>query len=61
MPQFSDVPLPSDEAVDNWLKFFEVDGPFTNFSVFVNRDPVRLQKKSSGAFQKLTKIIFKGS
>jgi hypothetical protein len=40
MPKFSETPLQTNEDVDNWLRFFEVHAPFTNFSVFVNRDPV---------------------
>ena len=40
MPKFSETPLTTNEDVENWLKFYEVDAPFLNLSVFVSRDPV---------------------
>ena len=40
MPKFSEAPLTSDEDVENWLRFYEMDAPFMNLSVFVSRDPV---------------------
>jgi hypothetical protein len=41
MPKFSETPLESNEDVENWLQFYEMDAPFMNLSVFVSRDPVR--------------------
>ena len=42
MPKFSETPLESNEDVENWLKFYEMEAPFMNLSVFVSRDPVSL-------------------
>ncbi len=44
MPKFSETPLNTDEDVENWLKFYEMDAPFMNLSVFVSRDPVSVLK-----------------
>ncbi len=38
--EFSVCPLTTDEAVNEWLKFFEVEAPFTCMSVFISNDPV---------------------
>jgi hypothetical protein len=40
MPKFSERPLESNEDVEKWLKFYEMDAPFMNLSVFISRDPV---------------------
>ncbi|XP_067866392.1 ester hydrolase C11orf54 homolog isoform X3 [Heterodontus francisci] len=37
-PEFSPCPLSSDEAVNNWLKFFDMSAPLICQSVFVSRD-----------------------
>ncbi|XP_078081114.1 ester hydrolase C11orf54 homolog isoform X3 [Mustelus asterias] len=39
MPEFSPCPLNSDEAVSNWLKFFDMSAPLICQSVYVSRDP----------------------
>jgi len=39
MPDFSPCPIESDEAVNKWLKFYEVNSPFTVLSTFISRDP----------------------
>jgi len=39
MPKFSEVPLQTDKDVENWLNFYEMDGPFTCLSVLVSNDP----------------------
>lgn len=39
MPEFSRKPLQSDDDVENWLNFYEMDAPFTCLSVFVSKDP----------------------
>ena len=39
MPEFSSKPLESDADVENWLRFYKMDAPFTCFSVFVSKDP----------------------
>jgi len=39
MPDFSPCPLTTDEAVNKWLKFYEMSAPFTVLSVFVANDP----------------------
>lgn len=41
MPEYASDPLTSDEDVENWLRFYSMDAPFTCYSVFVSRDPVR--------------------
>jgi hypothetical protein len=46
MPKFSETPLNTDEDVENWLKFYEMDAPFMNLSVFVSRDPVSVLKST---------------
>lgn len=39
MPDFSKVPLKSDEDVENWLKFFEFSAPLICLSVMSSCDP----------------------
>jgi len=39
MPDFSDVPLKTDEEVNNWLRFFDMDAPLVCLSVFYSHDP----------------------
>lgn len=39
MPDFSTCPLTSDKAVNEWLKFYEVESPFTVLSTLISRDP----------------------
>lgn len=41
MRDFSTEPLISDDDVDKWLKFFQVNPPFLSQSVLVSTDPVR--------------------
>lgn len=38
MPDFSPCPLNSDEDLNNWLKFFDMNSPLICQSVFVSRD-----------------------
>ena len=38
------VPLKSDKDVENWLRFYEMDAPFTCLSVLVSNDPVSIHK-----------------
>ena len=40
MPEFSEKPLKSDTDVENWLKFYKMDAPYTCLSFLVSRDPV---------------------
>ena len=39
MPDFSTVPINSDDEVANWLKFFNFPAPMVFFSVLVSQDP----------------------
>ncbi|KAI2810664.1 hypothetical protein BLOT_001827 [Blomia tropicalis] len=39
MPDFSSKPLQSDDDVNNWLRFFEMDAPLVCLSVFHSHDP----------------------
>ncbi len=39
MPNFSEVPLNSDEEVDNWLHFYEMSAPFVCTGYLVSHDP----------------------
>ncbi|KAB7504888.1 Ester hydrolase C11orf54-like protein [Armadillidium nasatum] len=39
MPDFSKVPLVTDEDVNNWLQYFLVQGPLLFMSVFLSHDP----------------------
>lgn len=39
MPDFSTKPLLSDDDVNNWLRFFEMDSPLVCLSVFHSLDP----------------------
>lgn len=39
MPDFSQTPLETQEAVDNWLKFYEMSAPLVCFGVFYSNDP----------------------
>lgn len=39
MPDFSPCPLVTDKDVNDWLKFYEVDAPFTVLSTLVSNDP----------------------
>lgn len=39
MPDFSEVPLNSDDDVNNWLKYFEANAPLVCLSVFHSMDP----------------------
>jgi len=39
MPDFSPCPITTDEQVNEWLKFYEMDSPFTVLSTFISRDP----------------------
>jgi hypothetical protein len=41
MPEYSSEPLKSEADVENWLKFYKMDAPFTCYSVLVSKDPVR--------------------
>ena len=41
MPEFSKTPLNTDSDVENWLNFYKMNAPFTCFSVFVSKDPVK--------------------
>ena len=41
LPKFK-VPLQTDKDVENWLNFYEMDGPFTCLSVLVSNDPVSI-------------------
>ena len=41
MPKFSKVPLKTDQDVANWLKFYEMDAPFTCLSFLLSEDPVK--------------------
>ncbi len=45
MPEYSKTPLKSDDDVEKWLNFYEMDAPFTCLSVFLSRDPVRSPQK----------------
>lgn len=38
-PEFSSCPLDSEEAVNKWLNFFEMEAPLVCLPVFVSRDP----------------------
>ena len=40
MPEYSIKPLNSDADVENWLKFYQMEAPYTCFSFLVSRDPV---------------------
>lgn len=40
MPEYSEKPLKSDADVENWLKFYKMDAPYTCLSFLVSRDPV---------------------
>lgn len=40
MPEYSNTPLKSDGDVENWLKFYEMDAPYTCMSFLVSKDPV---------------------
>ena len=39
-PDFSNDPLTSDEAVNRWLRFYDMSSPLTCLSEFVSHDPV---------------------
>ncbi|KAK8766688.1 ester hydrolase C11orf54 homolog [Amblyomma americanum] len=39
MPKFSTAPLLTNDAMNTWLKFFEMDAPLVCLSVFVSHDP----------------------
>lgn len=39
MPKFSTAPLLTNEAMDCWLKFFEMSAPLVCLSTFVSHDP----------------------
>lgn len=39
MPDFSQTPLTSDEDVNDWLRFFEMDSPLTCCTVLHSHDP----------------------
>lgn len=39
MPDFSTTPLLSDDDVNNWLRFFEMNSPLVCLSVFHSQDP----------------------
>lgn len=39
-PDFSKEPLMSDDAVNSWLRFYEMSSPLTCLSEFVSHDPV---------------------
>jgi len=39
MPDFSKVPLNTDEEMDNWLEFYNVPAPLVCLSEFVSTDP----------------------
>ena len=41
MPDFSKVPLKTDEDVANWLKFYNMKAPFTALSFLLSEDPVK--------------------
>lgn len=38
--------MESDEAVDRWLQFYEMDSAFTCLSVLISNDPVRRSYKA---------------
>jgi hypothetical protein len=38
MPDFSKVPLKTDEDVNNWLKFFEFEAPLVSVGTLVSCD-----------------------
>ena len=42
-PRFSKDPLESDEAVNRWLKFYEMNAPLVCVGVFESVDPVSLR------------------
>jgi hypothetical protein len=39
MPDFSKIPLESRDAVDSWLRYFDMEAPLTCLSVFHSNDP----------------------
>ena len=39
MPDFAKTPLMTDEQLNNWLKFYEMNSPLTCLSVFHSYDP----------------------
>jgi hypothetical protein len=39
MPDFSDEPLTSDDAVNKWLRFYDMSSPLTCLSEFISHDP----------------------
>jgi len=47
MQDFTVEPLKSDEEVNNWLHFFEMDPPMLFQSVLVSSDPVSVPTKSN--------------
>ena len=47
MPEYSATPLKSDADVENWLKFYEMDAPYTCMSFLVSKDPVNSNRASN--------------
>ena len=39
MPNFSETPIHTAKEFEEWLKFYDMDAPFTCLSVLVSRDP----------------------
>ena len=62
MPDFSKVPLKTDEDVANWLKFYNMKAPFTALSFLLSEDPVktgffyRFSLTRRSIFKKLSKL-----
>lgn len=40
MPDFSETPLNSDEDVNQWLRFYDMNPPLVAVGTFVTNDPV---------------------
>ena len=53
MPEYSATPLKSDADVENWLKFYEMDAPYTCMSFLVSKDPVNSNRASNTDFGSL--------
>lgn len=40
MPDFSKEPIHSDDELNKWLKFYEMNAPLTTVGTFISKDPV---------------------
>lgn len=52
MPDFSKIPIDTDEKLNQWLKFYNMSAPLSAVGTIVSKDPVSNQFRYFDFFEK---------